>query len=83
MKCPNCGLESGKGANFCIDCGHKMELGCTRCNHLNLPASKFCEKCGFKLIQPFGATAKELSYDEKLKNIQKYLPEGLREKILF
>jgi class 3 adenylate cyclase/tetratricopeptide (TPR) repeat protein len=82
MKCPNCGLENRDGANFCIDCGHKIKLGCAHCNHLNLPASKFCEKCGYKLIAPSGPTARELSYDEKLKNIQKYLPEGLREKIL-
>ncbi len=82
MKCPNCGVENRKGANFCIECGNKLEISCAQCNHLNLPASKFCEKCGFKLIEPSGPRARELSYDEKLKNIQKYLPEGLREKIL-
>ena len=82
MKCPNCGLENREGANFCIECGHKLEFTCAQCKHLNLPGSKFCEKCGFKLIEPSGQISRELSYDEKLKNIQKYLPEGLREKIL-
>jgi class 3 adenylate cyclase/tetratricopeptide (TPR) repeat protein len=82
MKCPNCGIENREGANFCIECGHKLEFTCAQCNHLNLPGSKFCEKCGFKLIEPSGKISRELSYDEKLKNIQKYLPEGLREKIL-
>ncbi|MBW2705544.1 MAG: AAA family ATPase, partial [Deltaproteobacteria bacterium] len=82
MKCPNCGIENREGANFCIDCGNKLETTCAQCNHLNLPESKFCEKCGFKLIEPAEKSSRELSYDEKLKNIQKYLPEGLREKIL-
>ena len=82
MKCPNCGLDNRGGANFCIECGNKLEIPCVQCHHLNLPASKFCEKCGFKLDEPFGKATRELSYDEKLKNIQKYLPEGLREKIL-
>ena len=82
MKCPNCGVKNRGGANFCIECGNKLEITCAQCNHLNLPASKFCEKCGFKLIEPSEKSSRELSYDEKLKNIQKYLPEGLREKIL-
>ncbi|MGD9302385.1 MAG: adenylate/guanylate cyclase domain-containing protein, partial [Desulfobacterales bacterium] len=82
MKCPNCGVKSRAGANFCIECGHKLEFTCTQCHHLNLPASKFCENCGFKLTKSSGPVSRELSYDEKLRNIQKYLPEGLREKIL-
>jgi len=82
MKCPNCGVQNREGANFCIECGNKLEFTCAQCSHLNLPGSKFCEKCGFKLIEPSGQISRELSYDEKLKNIQKYLPEGLREKIL-
>ena len=82
MKCPNCGIENRDGANFCIDCGNKLEITCDQCNHLNLPESKFCEKCGLKMIEPAAKSSRELSYDEKLKNIQKYLPEGLREKIL-
>lgn len=82
MKCPNCGIGNRATANFCIECGNKLVLTCARCDHLNLPASKFCEKCGFNLTEPTGPGPKELSYDEKLRNIQKYLPEGLREKIL-
>ena len=82
MKCPNCGIENRAGANFCNECGNKLEFTCAHCHHLNLPASKFCEKCGFRLIEPSGLISRELSYDEKLRNIQQYLPEGLREKIL-
>jgi len=82
MKCPNCGVDNREGANFCMECGSKLEFACAQCSHLNLPESKFCEKCGSKLIEPSEKISRELSYDEKLKNIQKYLPEGLREKIL-
>ena len=82
MECPNCGLENRAGANFCVACGNKLELTCAQCDHLNLPVSKFCENCGFKLMEASGPISRELSYDEKLRNIQKYLPEGLREKIL-
>ena len=82
MKCPNCGVENREGANFCIDCGNTLEITCAQCNHLNLPEGKFCENCGIKLIESPEKSSRELSYEEILKNIQKYLPEGLREKIL-
>jgi class 3 adenylate cyclase/tetratricopeptide (TPR) repeat protein len=82
MKCTKCGEENRTGANFCVECGNKLIPTCAQCNHPNLPGSKFCEKCGFNLTEPTGAIPKGLSYDEKLRNIQKYLPEGLREKIL-
>ena len=82
MKCPKCGVDNRAGANFCVECGNKLVLTCARCDHLNLPGSKFCEKCGFNLVESAGPVSRELSYDEKLRNIQKYLPEGLREKIL-
>ncbi|MEJ2282680.1 MAG: adenylate/guanylate cyclase domain-containing protein [Desulfobacterales bacterium] len=82
MKCPKCGEKNRTGANFCVECGNKLILTCAQCDHLNLPGSKFCEKCGFKLVEPAAPISRELSYDEKLRNIQKYLPEGLREKIL-
>jgi len=80
MKCPNCGVENRKEANFCANCGHKIELPCVRCDHHNPPRSKFCEKCGTRLIESAAPISRALSYDEKLQNIQKYLPEGLREK---
>jgi class 3 adenylate cyclase len=82
MICSKCGEENRAEANFCVECGNKLILACARCEHLNLPGSKFCEKCGFNLVEAAGPVSRELSYDEKLRNIQKYLPEGLREKIL-
>jgi class 3 adenylate cyclase len=82
MKCPECQFENRKGAKFCIECGTKLEIYCSKCNHLNLPISKFCEECGSKLKLLPEHTPQELSFDEKISKIQKYLPKGLTEKIL-
>jgi class 3 adenylate cyclase len=43
---------------------------------------KFCNKCGHNLSVPTEAPHKDLSFDEKLTKIQRYLPKGLTEKIL-
>ena len=82
MQCPKCQFENREGAKFCIECGNKLEISCSKCGHLNPSESKFCEECGSKLGLPADQTPKELSFDEKLTKIQKYLPKGLTEKIL-
>jgi class 3 adenylate cyclase/tetratricopeptide (TPR) repeat protein len=82
MQCPKCQFENREGAKFCIECGNKLEISCSKCGHLNPSESKFCEECGSKLGLPPGQAPKELSFDEKLTKIQKYLPKGLTEKIL-
>ena len=55
---------------------------CPQCGTANTPASKFCFDCGHDLTQPSPAIPKELSFDEKIAKIQKYLPSGITEKIL-
>jgi len=82
MRCPECKFDNREGAMFCIECGTKLEINCSKCNHVNPPASKFCEACGTKLNLLSEQAPKELSFDEKLIKIQKYLPQGLTEKIL-
>ena len=82
MKCPECQFDNREGAKFCIDCGNKLEIKCSKCSHLNPPASKFCEECGFKLDLIPEQAPQQLSFDEKLTKIQKYLPKGLTKKIL-
>ncbi len=47
-----------------------------------IPPDKFCGDCGHDLTQPSPAIPKELSFDEKIAKIQKYLPSGITEKIL-
>jgi len=42
----------------------------------------FCMECGHNLILPSEPSPKDLSFDEKLDKIQRYLPKGLTEKIL-
>jgi class 3 adenylate cyclase/tetratricopeptide (TPR) repeat protein/ribosomal protein L40E len=82
VKCPKCQTENPETANFCGECQTKLEKVCPSCNHLNSPQFKFCNKCGSNLtVTPKEAT-KELSFDEKLAKIQRYLPKDLTQKIL-
>jgi hypothetical protein len=55
---------------------------CPQCDSENLPGDKFCGECGHNLNLPPEPALKELSFDEKLDKIQRYLPKGLTEKIL-
>jgi len=83
MKCPKCQLENPEGIKFCGECGAKLEKVCPNCNSLNPPQFKFCGECGHNLTIPSPEpSSKDLSFDEKLDKIQRYLPKGLTEKIL-
>jgi len=82
VKCPKCQFENREGVKFCEQCGAKMELECPNCGAKIPLGSKFCGKCGYNLSLPPEPSPKELSYDEKLDKIQRYLPEGITEKIL-
>jgi hypothetical protein len=82
MKCPECQFENPDDKKFCRECGAKLLLACPQCAAEILPRDKFCGECGHKLSLTPEATPKDLSFDEKLTKIQKYLPKGLTEKIL-
>ncbi|MFC1877473.1 AAA family ATPase [Thermodesulfobacteriota bacterium] len=82
MECPKCQFENREGAKFCNECGHKFELTCPDCGGANRVGSKFCDECGSKLSLSIKQAPKDLSFDEKLTKIQKYLPKGLTDKIL-
>ena len=82
MKCPHCKFETLAGAKFCNECGQKLEITCSECGRNNPPSSKFCVECGDKLTHPPSPQLKELSIEEKIEKIQRYLPEGITEKIL-
>ncbi len=82
MKCPKCGFDNIDKAKFCNECGQNLELKCPGCGVTNPPGSKFCNDCGHDLNHPSPAISKELSFDEKIAKIQKYLPPGITEKIL-
>jgi len=82
MKCPKCQLENPEGKKFCSQCGSKLALPCPNCSAEITPGDKFCGECGHNLTLPSTMSLKELSFDEKLDKIQRYLPKGLTEKIL-
>jgi hypothetical protein len=82
MQCPECEIELPNGSKFCGQCGTKLELVCPNCKASNPTQFKFCLSCGGNLLKPTEATLpKDLSFDEKLAKIQKYLPGGMTQKI--
>jgi class 3 adenylate cyclase/tetratricopeptide (TPR) repeat protein len=76
MKCPKCQTDNKEGANFCIECGFKIELKCPQCNHPLPPVAKFCEKCGYQLSKPKEASPIDYSKPKS------YTPKFLADKIL-
>ena len=57
-------------------------MKCPKCQFENAEGIKFCGECGNKLDIPAETSPNDLSFDEKIAKIQKYLPKGLTEKIL-
>jgi class 3 adenylate cyclase/tetratricopeptide (TPR) repeat protein len=82
MKCPKCQFENPDTQNFCGQCGAKLEKICPDCGASNPPLYKFCGECGHGLPPAPEAIPKDLSFDEKIDKIQRYLPKGLTGKIL-
>jgi class 3 adenylate cyclase/tetratricopeptide (TPR) repeat protein len=82
MQCLKCQFENPEGIKFCVECGNKLETICPKCGFSNSPNFKFCGECGHSFIVSSEPPQKELSFDEKLDKIQKYLPKGLTKKIL-
>lgn len=79
---PELSFENPNGIKFCGECGARLEIKCPTCGAPNPLQFKFCGECGHQLSLPAKPTPKELSFDEKLARIQKYLPGGLTDKIL-
>jgi class 3 adenylate cyclase/tetratricopeptide (TPR) repeat protein len=82
MKCPKCQTENPEGMKFCVECGKKLETICPKCGFGNSPIFKFCGECGYDLTHPSKPAPQDLSFDEKLAKIQRYLPKDLTQKIL-
>jgi len=82
MKCQKCQTENPETRKFCSECGAKLLLICPQCGFENLPKDKFCGECGHDLSLSSKPLPRELSFDEKIARIQKYLPGELTEKIL-
>ncbi len=87
MKCLKCQHENPSDAKFCIECASPMEFHCPNCGAMTPATGKFCKECAYDLRKtkeapPIEPAPKELSLDDKITKIQKYLPKGLTEKIL-
>jgi class 3 adenylate cyclase/tetratricopeptide (TPR) repeat protein len=82
MQCPKCQFQNREEALFCKKCGHTLEITCPKCGNMHPANSIFCDKCGQSLTSADTTSVRELSFDEKIQKIQKYLPGGLTEKIL-
>ncbi len=82
MKCTQCNSENLDSQKFCGQCGARLERVCPHCGARNPSEYRFCGECGADLSRPVEPAPKELSFDEKLEKIQRYLPRGLTEKIL-
>jgi predicted ATPase/class 3 adenylate cyclase len=82
MKCSKCQFENPDDAKFCVECANPMELHCPNCGAITPATWKFCKECAYDLRKPKEAPPEDLSFDEKLTKIQRYLPKGLTEKIL-
>ncbi len=82
MKCPKCQFENPEGMKFCGGCGKKLEQFCPSCNFSNPPQFSFCGNCGQDINKPSVKAVKDLSVDEQIQKIQRYLPKGIAEKIL-
>ena len=82
MICSKCNSENPDSAKFCIECGVPIEFHCPNCGEKTSASGKFCMVCGHNLNSTQKSSARDLTFDEKIDKIQKYLPKGLTEKIL-
>jgi class 3 adenylate cyclase/predicted ATPase len=70
MKCPRCVAQNQEDAQFCEDCGARLELSCPSCGRPVTPGKKFCRTCG-AAVQPEAAASPS-----------SYTPKHLAERIL-
>ena len=92
MTCPTCHYRNDADARFCVQCGHALEISCHACGSRVKAGVRFCGQCGQRLTQPadvsqgavdvVASPAHPPSLDEKLAQLQGYLPSHLADKIL-
>ena len=57
-------------------------MECPKCQHEIPEDSRFCKECGNQLSSSSTPSPQTLSFDEKIDQIQRYLPKGLTEKVI-
>src|SRR5262245_36215426 len=79
MDCPRCQTANRTGAQFCRQCGARLETACPSCGARVEPQSRFCDACGAPLTagaKPAAATS------PRFDSPGSYTPKHLAEKIL-
>ena len=76
MKCPKCQFENRADAQFCLECGQRLEVACLQCGKKLPPLAKFCDGCGQDLRGQ--GPAPPIDYAKP----KSYTPQFLADKIL-
>src|SRR4029453_7832152 len=92
MLCPACHHTNENPTRFCDQCGQPFAACCPACDGPNRVGAQFCSHCGQSLIlrpdtsppilEPSPPPGLSPSWDEKLDQLQRYLPYHLADKIL-
>ncbi len=80
MKCLNCQFENQPSANFCSNCGYKLELTCHNCGELVSPEDQFCSNCGAEL--QLASEHVQAPTTKEKTHLLSHTPNHLAEKIL-
>ncbi len=57
-------------------------MQCPECGYDNPEGANFCNRCGCNLAHSSPMGSQPISFDEKLEKLQRYLPEGITQKII-
>jgi len=82
MRCSHCGNNNPDTNQFCRECGTNLSQCCSKCGADIMADDKFCGQCGYRLPRSIEPFIKNLSLEEKLNKLQRYLPKGITEKVL-
>jgi class 3 adenylate cyclase/tetratricopeptide (TPR) repeat protein len=77
MQCPRCQTANRAGAQFCRQCGTRLESACPSCGARVEPQGQFCDACGTSLT---GAAKPAAA--PRFDSPGSYTPKHLAEKIL-
>jgi class 3 adenylate cyclase len=92
MICPACRHHNEDDARFCEECGQPLDIPCPACGSPSKAGVPFCRTCGHNLSVPSGPSQPVVgqprpstrlpSLDDRLDQLQRYLPAHLADKIL-
>jgi len=82
MQCPRCRAQNRAGAQFCRECGTRLEAACPACGARVEPASRFCDACGSPLGAAATPGAAPTPAAPRFDSPGSYTPKHLAEKIL-